>query len=345
MPDVILGNVEHEAFGAELCITPFVDAEDSTTASFPNLREMSFLGTVCDWARYPGRNLTTTTIASIPLKARPSTAQLCSLLAMNKDTLTALQINGALPYDDDGDDIVDVELPRLDTLSLLYTTVCELIVFVDHVRVPALRKLEIENLNPDLPVWPHNVEVHADTMDAFESITRCFPLEQIKDLRLANMRLGPAPIRFPMQGAEGMDHLPAPFQFMQRLRKVDVVRFDNPDRYLLWTASYPLAGRPQDDVVMPAVQKVVMTAGSHAAAMDVKVCLSYRWTEKVRRWPEMELSLPRSAKEEFRLFDEYLDVTSSFGGPGTFVNETKIRCVLDMLKRVNVMSTAGTQVS
>lgn len=299
----------------KLALTPLMDAEDSVTPTFPNLRELSFFGTVCDWFKYPGRNLSTIVLAKIPCNARPSIAQLCSILAMSKDTLTVLQIHGSLPYSDRENGVVDVELPHLETLSLAYTMPCELVIFLDHVRVPALKTLAIENLHTTQPIGAGAEMEYEDTLAAFEIMTRRFPLEQIEDLRLAGLMFGPPP-ELP-EVVQSIDLLPTPFQFMQRLPKARVVQFDNAERYLLRAACYPVVGgpAPQRLIVLPELQRVVLTARNHLLGRELRAFLEarlYRWDHrfKVQQWEEMEVSVPQSVKDEFCVHHQMIRAVS-----------------------------------
>lgn len=181
------------------CPVPFVESAEF----YPNLKEISFLGTVCDWTKFSGRNLTSITLAGIPCTARPTIQQLRSILSMSKDTLKELKIDGALPCEASNDDIT-VEMHQLESLSLSYALPSELSPFAKDIHFPALKNLEIRNLCPQ-------VIMYAQTRTAFEDILHYFPLERIQEVKLSGMRFGSEKVHY------GMFTEPEPLELLRRL--------------------------------------------------------------------------------------------------------------------------------
>lgn len=162
-------------------LAPFVNGQAA-----PNIKELCLLRTFCDWAKFASRNLTTLILSDIPFADRPTNVQLRSMLAMSQDTLKMLRIEKALPCKKGGD--VDIlEMPHLETLSIVYTLPHELSVFVDHIRLPALN---IGNVTPcQRPEV--QVELYRETLAVFKRISRHFPVAKLRSVTLCNVQFGP----------------------------------------------------------------------------------------------------------------------------------------------------------
>lgn len=214
---------------------PFADASNASFL-YPSLKELSLLGINCPWRRYAGGNLTKITIARIPFAGRPTAKQLCSLLDMSKDTLKVLEIDGALPYKEVEDNIT-VEMRQLETLKLFYTTPRELSVFVNHIRAPAVKYLEIGNINHDLTPAVDAQTYYADTVTAFERILQNYPVEQILEVTMSDVQFGPG-------GLGEMCTRSEPLEFLRRLEKgVRKMRFKRDEDLFSWDAGEKSAER------------------------------------------------------------------------------------------------------
>ena len=207
----------------DVCPVPFGDSKKSARF-YPSLSEISLLGTFCDWTKFAGRNLTSITLAQIPYNGRPSVKQLRSILAMSKDTLKVLKIDGALPVGEFGDGIA-LEMHQLETLSLFYTIPHELSLFAEHIRVPALKNLEIGNIDHLL-----TPSIHTETQTAFKSILRHFPIEKLEEVTLSDMQFGPGALYGLLDHAE-------PLELLRRLGKgLKKMRFEIAEECFLWDA-------------------------------------------------------------------------------------------------------------
>ena len=204
-----------------VCPVPFVDSKTSGRF-YPNLKEIFLLGTFCDWTKFSGCNLTSITLAQIPFNERPTVRQLRSILSTSKDTLKVLKIDGALPSGEYEDGIT-LEMSQIETLSLFYTIPLELSSFATHFRVPALKNLEIVNLD-GLFVPP----VHTETRTAFEKITRHFPIEKLEEVRLSDVRFGPGLYHGLLAHAE-------PLELLRRLGKgLRRMKFEVEEHCFVW---------------------------------------------------------------------------------------------------------------
>lgn len=216
---------------------------------YPKLRVVTLTGTNHKWNRFFGGNLTCLSIAALPFLARPTVVQLLRMLSSTRNTLECLELAGSLPFlePDDRENFPPITLRNVTDLTLGYTMPLEVELFVDYFRVPSLLALAIHNLDGrthDSMPFHEYTQVCQDTLSAFGSVLRHFPLEQIEDFSLSGAHFGYQPPYLPTeQNAEAghvkLGDLPIPFQLVQRLHSVTSLALENPDRLFLTGMLYP----------------------------------------------------------------------------------------------------------
>ncbi|KAK0448464.1 uncharacterized protein EV420DRAFT_1711792 [Desarmillaria tabescens] len=253
-------------------------------ALYPNLWYLHLTSTPMSWDMFCPPNLIELHIHDLPPRYRPDAIQLAQILELSRDTLQILELSGSI--------FQDSALENVHTLKLGFSLAEELGGLFPELKVPALRSLEVNNLDRkstwfDLAVTP-----------AFQALAMFLPLHQLKHLRLDCITFHLPSNHLPNPGS-GQD--PVSLAFFKQLTSLTSLSLYSPDVVTFGCMNY-------SPDILPALQTLkISTPGVNY----YEYILSF-WQERARMpafrmLEHLELTLPMCAEgraEEFVLRKE-----------------------------------------
>ncbi|KAK0199524.1 hypothetical protein DFS33DRAFT_225944 [Desarmillaria ectypa] len=194
-------------------------------ALYPNLRYLYLVSTPMPWDMFCPSNLIELHIYDLPPQYRPDAIQLRQILELSRDTLQALELSGIIFQDSAlGDPLT---MPRVHTLKLGFSLAEELGGLFPELQFPALRSLEVNNLDRK-STWfgcsPEDMQLAVTP--AFEALAMFLPLHQLKHLRLDCITFHLPSNHLPTSGS-GQD--PVSLTFFKNLTSLTSLSLYSPD--------------------------------------------------------------------------------------------------------------------